>query len=410
MKQLIFYSIMALMFACSPDKTQQVTATDYDADKDYFDEKADIQYAKNFSVTYHDNYKVVKAKVGFGAAAQDSDSVSWARAFTDVMVLVQRGTPVPPLTGELEGAHVIEVPVRTIAGNADDAPTRFIALGVTDKLLGLGHENPYDDALRARFVSKELKPIGASWHTGPNLEVLLTLQPEVTLLTAASLTQAEGVARTRELGLKAAPEFSWSEQSYLGQLEWIKYDGLFLNKEAEARAYFEMIKARCDSLHQLVNDVEDKPSAMWGMHSKSGSWTIRSNGGIAQLIKLAGAINAFEDPQAAITNTEANGLSEGISFSDELVLQKASEIDYIISFQSTTGNWPTAAYMQNFPAYRNKGLYHHFKRFKEYGSSDWYQTAPMRPDLLLRDMIKLFHPELLPDYELFFMEPIEITN
>lgn len=411
MKKIHYHFLLCLlMLSCQVDRTQQQVSVDYNAEEDYFSEKADIQYAENFSVTYHKNYKVVKARVGYGAAAQDADSASWSRAFTDVMVLVQRGTPVPPLTGELEGAHVIEIPVNTIAGNADDAPTRFIALEVTDKLLGLGHENVYDSALRVRFESKELKAIGPSWHTGPNLEMLVALKPDVTLLTAASLTQAEGVERTRELGLKAAPEFSWSEKTYLGQLEWIKYDALFLNEEAKASAFFEDVKARCEVLGQLVANRTDRPGALWGMHSKGGSWTVRSNGGIAQLMKIAGAVNPFEDNEAAITDTKANGLSEGITVPDEKVLQKGREVDFIFSFQSTTENWPPEGYMNVFPAYNKDQIYHHFKRFKDYGASDWYQTAPMRPDLLLSDLIKLFYPDLLPDHELFFMEPIEKVN
>ena len=409
-KIICFILSLVLFFSCSRSEPGPEKALDFDAEKDYFPDKVTVDYAENFSVSYHGNYKVVKAKVGYGAAEQNSDSLSWVNAFSDVMVLVQRGTPVPPLTGELEGAHVIEIPVNTIAGNADDAPTRFLALDVDNKLVGLGHKDVYDQSLKARFEAGELQEIGASWHTGPNFEVLLAIAPDLTYLTAASLTQADGVSRTRELGLNAAPEFSWSETSYLGQLEWIKYDALFLNEEARANEFFNGIKARCDSLINLVQHVEDKPSAMWGMHSRSGNWTVRSNGGIAELITLAGAINPFEDASAAITKTEANGLSEGITISDELVLQKAADIDFIISFQSTTGNWPTKAYMENFPAYQNGMLFHHFKRYKDYGASDWYQSAPMRPDLLLSDMIKLFHPDLLPDHELFFLEPIEITH
>ncbi len=411
MKKACYHFLFCFLFlSCQTERTQQEVTGDYSSEKDYFSQKTEILHAENFSVSYHKNYKVVKARVGYGAAAQDADSASWSRAFTDVMVLVQRGTPVPALTGELEGAHVIEIPVNTIAGNADDAPTRFIALGVTDKLLGLGHENVYDSALRARFEAKELKPIGPSWHTGPNLEMLVALKPEVTLLTAASLTQAEGVERTRQLGLKAAPEFSWSEKTYLGQLEWIKYDALFLNEEDKANAFFEDIKTRCEALGQLVKNRTDKPGALWGMHSKSGNWTVRSNGGIAQLMKIAGAVNPFEDGNAAITETKANGLSEGITIPDEQVLQKARDVDFIFSFQSTTENWPPQRYMDVFPAYNQDQIYHHFKRFKDYGASDWYQTAPMRPDLLLSDLIKLFYPDLLPEHELFFMEPIEKVN
>lgn len=410
MKTLLGLCLLVSLSSCSPTRQQEVAEITDAINTDYFTEKVSIQYAENFKVSYHHNYKIVKAKVDFGTAAQDSDSASWTKAFSDVMVLVQKGTPIPPLTGELKDAHVIEIPVNTVAGNSDDAPTRFIALEVTDRLLGLGHENIYDSLLRERFVQDELKVIGASWHTGPNLEILATIKPEVTILTAASLTQAEGIERTRQLKLKAAPDFSWSERSYLGQLEWIKYDALFLNAERQANAFFDKIKTRCDSLSRLVDERTDKPGALWASHSRSGSWIVRSNGGIAQLMQKAGAVNIFEDGKAAITETRANGLSEGIQIPDEQVLQKAKEVDFIISFQATTENWPPESYMSAFPAYEKDQMYHHFKRFKDYGASDWYQTASMRPDLLLSDMIKLFYPDLLPGHQLFFLEPLKKVN
>lgn len=411
MKNLLLLVSMTLLLGCQNAETSTVEQQSYpgfETDKDYFTYKVAVEYAKNFSVEYYNNYKIVRAKVGFGAADQETDSSAWERAFTDIMVLVQKGTPAPSLEGELAGAQVIEIPVETIAGNADDAPTRFLALAVDDQLVGLGHEHVYDEGLRKRFVEGDLAAIGPSWHTGPNLEVLLATKPDLSLLTAASLTQAEGIQQTRKLGLAAAPEFSWSEVSYLGQLEWIKYDALFLNAEEQANRFFEDIKTRCEELQQMVAAQTEKPGVLWGMHSKSGTWTLRANGAIAEILEAAGAKNPFADNKAAITETKANGLSEGIQISDEIVLSKANEVDFIISFQSTTENWPPSSYMRTFPAFRDSGLYHHFKRYRDYGAHDWYQTASMRPDLLLMDLIKLFHPGILPTHELFFLAPIEI--
>ncbi len=409
MKRLASIFLYLVIGGCSPEVKDKAAESAVAESTDHFPDKVEVDYAENFSVSYRGNYKVVKTKVDYGVADQDADSVAWAQAFTDLLVLVQRGTAAPALVGELEGANIIEVPVATIAGNADDAPTRYVALEVTDKLVGLGHKDVIDLTLRELFEKGQIKPIGPSWHTGPNLEMLIATKPEVTLLTAASLSQADGIKRTRELGLKAAPEFSWSERTYLGQLEWIKYDALFLNAEARANEYFNTIKTRCDSLAGLVANKTNKPGAMWGMHSRSGNWTVRTTGGIAELLKMAGAVNPFADDESAVTLTKANGLSEGISISDEVVLQKAPEVDFIISFQSAPTNWPTEEYMSAFPAYNNNNLYHHFKRWNIYGfgASDWYQKAPMRPDIVLSDLIKLFHPDVLPDYELFFIGEME---
>ncbi len=413
MKHLLLWLALCGLSACStsddPDAGNTGAFEDFEAGRDYFSEKVTVNHAKNFTVEYHDNYKVVTTKVGFGTAEQDADSLAWERAFSDVMVLVQRGTPPPALVNELANAVVIEIPAIKVAANSDDAPTRLMAITPTENIIGLGHKDICHPVLKEKVDAGEIAPIGASWHTGPDLEMLLSIRPDLTFLTAASLTQADGIKRTRDMGLQAAPDFSWSETSYLGQLEWIKYDALFLNAEAKANQFFNAVKSTCDSLKQLVERRNlEKPQVMWGMHGKSGLWRIRMNGSVAQLLVEAGGLNPFEDKRQAVSETLANGLSEGITISNEVVLEKASDIQYIISFQRSTEYWPTENYLNTIPAYRNRQLYHHFKRYQANGCSDWYQTASMRPDLLLKDLIKLFHPDLLPTHELFFLDKIQL--
>lgn len=402
--------VFLLAFArCSTDRSSNKQyETPADDKTIYFKDSVKIEFAQNFSVSYHGNYKVVKAKVPHSAAGHQNDSLQWSNSFTDMMVLVQRGTDPPPLVGELAGAVVITIPAYRIAGNADDAPTRFTALGRRDNIVGLGHDGIYDPYLKARADSGAIKPIGASWHSGPNLEALVQLMPDITFLTIASLSQSEGLTKSRAMGIASAPDFSWSETSYLAQLEWIKCDAVFMNAENEATIFFNDIKRRCDSLKHLVAEVKKKPKVMWGMHKK-GFWTVRVNGSYAKLLEEAGAINPFADTSGVVNETQANGLSEGVSVSSEVVLKELPSIDYIISFQSSTENWPPESYMNAAPAYRNKTLFHHFKRYRDYGAHDWYQTASMRPDLVLQDLIALFHPEGVSNQTLFFFDKIKVT-
>ena len=60
-----------------------------------------------------------------------------------------------------------------------------------------------------------------------------------------------------------------------------------------------------------------------------------------------------------------------------------------------------------FKAFKNGNVYNYNKRMNATGGSDYWESAVARPDLLLSDMIKVFHPELLPDYELFYMQKLK---
>jgi hypothetical protein len=41
------------------------------------------------------------------------------------------------------------------------------------------------------------------------------------------------------------------------------------------------------------------------------------------------------------------------------------------------------------------------------GGVIYYELAQNRPDLVLKDIVKILHPEVLPDYELFFFEKLK---
>ena len=82
----------------------------YDATKDYFPDKVTLEDAVHFSVTYHRSYKVVHAReTGAGSPPEQ-------------YVLVQCGTPAPKLEGELAGAQLVNVPIRSLVLGVANPP------------------------------------------------------------------------------------------------------------------------------------------------------------------------------------------------------------------------------------------------------------------------------------------------
>ena len=43
----------------------------------------------------------------------------------------------------------------------------------------------------------------------------------------------------------------------------------------------------------------------------------------------------------------------------------------------------------------------------EKGGNDYWELGVARPDFLLKDLIKIAHPHLLPDYEFTFMDKLK---
>ena len=43
----------------------------------------------------------------------------------------------------------------------------------------------------------------------------------------------------------------------------------------------------------------------------------------------------------------------------------------------------------------------------KFGGNDYWETGLVEPHIVLKDMIKIFHPDLLPDHELVYYKSIE---
>jgi iron complex transport system substrate-binding protein len=362
---------------------------DYRPDVDYFPDKTALRYARIFNVSYHGSYKVVKLAADRTPATNEK--------VTDTIVLVQCGAPAPALTGALAGATVITIPLMTIAANDNCDIAAISELSFDDRLTAIGGGEIYNQKVRERWRKKELASIGYAWHTMPNSEVLLARPPDALFMRRATLEQGDSVERARGLGIRAAPSLSRMEGHYLGFAEWVKYFALFLNAEKTADTVFSQLAEKCQRLTQQARQAPVKPIAFWAEYSAGGTWSVARSPQdlLTSYLTDAGAINPFFDRNAL----------PGGEVPNEKLLGLAAESDFWISGSRKLKGWPDSQFLDHFKAYRSHHVYHHHKRSDlDLNVYDWYETGALRPDLVLEDLISLFHPEIVGKHELMFFD------
>lgn len=385
--------VFNILIGCKTTTKEKGTEMEFTDSKDYFSIKAEIKYAKGFSVEYHDNYKVIRTK---------SELPSWSGnesvSKEDIAVLVQRGTQVPELTGELVGAEVIEIPAQRVAVNIEVAENYLAELGLSDRLVAIGGLISYDDGIRNQAVKGKLKQVGYSWHQPPMFENLLASKADLFLMTLSNLDFAESLNKCRELGVPTVPVFSWSEKDYMAQAEWIKYYSLFFNAEEMANIVFAQIERNIAELKQKVAQISEKPTIIWGYYAGKDTWVVHRNSKGCELLKDAGTTNILFQPKAPLKNG-------GESMAFEELLSKAKDVDHWIIGDVHSSELPRASLMESFKAWRSGNLYHNFKRSKpDVNAYDWYGSAIVRPDRVLADLIYLVHPEIIPNHNLYYMD------
>ena len=365
--------------------------TDFQSGVDYFPDKVEAIYAEGWSVSYHGHYKVL--------TVEPVPNVDNARQVT--YVLAQCGAPTPELSGDLAGAHVIPIPAGsfwTASGSG-----WFVALetlGLSDTVLGANVRAAgleYLPNINRRFEDGLAIPARAS----NSFEPILDAAPEL-FHVAFSYDLTD---QARELGLNAVAYNSYWEPP-LGSAEEIKFVSLFFNAEARANEVLEPVFVNYEALRQQVADsVTEAPTVLFGTINSSGLWATRPPNRIdIRLIEDAGGIPIL---QREITDVPLNA-----PLPLERVIELGADADIWIDttyFADTrlgdtvAGSLAYQPLNASFKALSEGQAFHRFAR----GTDVFATGQSFRVDILLRDLVKAFHPELLPDHEFVWHTRLE---
>lgn len=362
---------------------------DYRPGVDYFQDKAEPAYAENFSVTYHDSYKVVTvAEPYVGGTPQ-------------TYVLLQCGAPTPELTGEAATAPVIQIPVQAIFSASTTHNPMFDTLDATDHVTGV--------ATLAYTANQAILDAGAAGHliefatTGStNIEVVIDAEPDI-FMTGGGDDPAYDVLRAA--GIPVVANAEWLEPSILGRAEWIKYIALFLNEEAAADDVFSALEASYFDAAATVSELAEaeRPLVLAGSSFQGIFYASGGRSYVAQAIAAAGGRYVFAD----------NDKTSSIAHPDlELVLDAAAEADFwinsSISYRTLADIIADDPRLAALPAAQSGEVWNYDLIRTDFGGVGFFELGVLRPDLVLRDLIEIFHPGLLDDHRFVFYRPIEL--
>jgi iron complex transport system substrate-binding protein len=336
-----------------------------------------LKYAKGFTVrTLDDGVRLVD--VADPQTDEDRMPVDYHFA------LVPKGS-----RGEVpQGYQRVEVPVeRTIVMTMLQL-SNFTALGAHDVVRGItGTKNLFNEDIRRRVADGRMVKIGMEGNF--DTELILAAQPEVIFI---SPFKRGGYDAIKETGITLIPHLGYKELTPLGQAEWVKFVGLFIGKEREADSLFAAIETRYNSLKALVADLDEasRPTVFSGeMHG--GNWyAVGGKNSLAQIFRDAGA-------RYVIDNDDTGGVN--IEF--EQMYAAAADADYWRILNSFEGDFSYEALKASEP--RNE-LFRAFREHKviycNMKQTPYYEKSPMMPDVLLSDLVAIFHPDVLgADYQ-----------
>lgn len=346
-------------------------------------ESIEISYAQGFSIIDYGNYKIIEVTNPWPEAG---------KTFRYALVKDKEH-----FTSEEKFDAVVQVPVKNLIVTSTTHIPSLDMLGESDKLIAFPNLSYISsENTRKRIAEGKITDIGN--NESINTENVIDLQPDV-MIGFAVTGNNKTYETLQRAGVPIVFNGDWTEQNPLGKAEWIKFFGAFFDKIDEAKALFSEIETEYNVVKELAQTAENSTTVLSGALWKDIWYLPEGKSWGAQFIADANGSYLWAD---------SNGTGS-IALNVETVIEKAQHADFWIGPGQFTNykqlEDASKAYTQ-FDAFRNKKAYSFSSLKGDTGGVIYFELAPNRPDLVLKDLVKILHPDLLPDYELYFFRAL----
>lgn len=378
--RVIYILVLLGFWSCKETPKTADKTTDYTV--------VPIEYARGFSIE--------KSDTGITILKITSPWPNAETAFTYALVPKEK---LPTITLDTDAFDaIIGTPVESIVVTSTTHIPALESLGVLDKLIGFP-DTDYISSKHARKRIDEGKIQELGSNESLNAEMVLVLRPE--LVVGFSINAENSTYNTLEkANIPVVYNGDWTEESPLGKAEWIKFFAPFFEKEMEADRIFKEIAKEYTNAVAIAKKANTAPTVLSGAMYKDVWYLPGGESWAAQFLRDANANYLW-----AVTPKTGS-----LSLSWEHVLEKGQHADFWIApaqFTSYIQMNDASTHYTQFDAFQKKKIYTFSKTKGATGGILYYELAPQRPDLVLKDLIHILHPEVLPEYEPFFFTPLE---
>lgn len=376
MKKYILLILVSYLFICCQQNEK--------INKEIHSPKNYIRYASGLSIQKHDNFSIVTV------------SNPWPTSDKKYTYILHKQKAKIP--DSLQKYSAIQVPIQSIVVTSTTHIPALELLEVEEKLIAFPNTDYISsEKTRALIETGKIREIGTNQSL--NTEVLLDIQPDVIIGFGVD-GEKKTYENLQQNGLKILYNGDWTEQHPLGRAEWIQLFGVLFGLEKKADNVFKTIEKEYIEAVNLAKKATSKPTILSGAIYQDQWYLPQGKSWAAQFLENANGNYLWQ-------NTEGTG---SLSLSFETVLEKAQNADFWIgpgqftSFEQLEKANPNYKY---FKAVQNKNVYSISSKKGKTGGIIYYELASNRPDLVLKDLIKILHPELMEEYELYFFEKLK---
>ncbi len=342
------------------------------------------KYAKGFWIEYFNGFTVIHIRDAYDTTKTVEDYVLYPSG---------KGKPL-----DWKKAVGVLTPVQKNVCLSTTQIGFLDLLGLIDSVSGVVDEKRiYNPKLLSNIKAGTAKSVGNDG--GMNSEGIFALQPS--LVFAYSFNEGNSsIPRLQSLGLSVMMINDYNERDPLGRAEWIKVFGCIYGLEATADSIFSVVENEYNALKQSAKMQTQKPTVFCNLPWNDVWYMPSGSSYFANFISDAGGDFLWREHQS----------ERVLNLDYEVVYAKAAKADYWLNPNAANDLNEMSAQskrFENFAAFRNKGVYNNNLRQTPTGGNDFWESGVVQPHLVLKDLIGIFHPELVEGHRLIYYKQLD---
>lgn len=231
-------------------------------------------------------------------------------------------------------------------------------------------------------------------------EKLVSLKPGIVFTYYVDPGTKASYQRIEQMGIPVLFCQNYLENHPLARAEWIRVFGWLLNNPSKAEAMFNEIETHYNDLKSKAETLTPKPLVLINAPF-SGVWDAPSSESfMAVLIHDAGAQYLWSDIKG--TGRKAISVEEAYKkarYADIWINPGA--IETLDELRKADTRFMDIKAVKDHKVYNATRL-----KNKTFGNAYW-EYGVLRPDIVLKDLVTLFHPEYPIEHNTVFFEPLQ---
>ncbi len=345
-----------------------------------------------YTPTYAEGFEILKAEGCESSIVVTRNPWQGAKDASTMLFIARNGESAPK---GFDG-QIISDSVKRIVCMSSTQIAMLECVEATDRVVGVSGI----DFVSNEHIAARKDSIGDVGYDGNiNYELLMSLNPDLVLiygLSGASTLEP----KLKELAIPYAYVGEYLEESPLGKAEWIVAVGEMVGKREEAEVHYAEIPKKYNALKAMASSIgsTQKPNVM--INTPYGdSWVMAPEGSyMAQLIADAGGNYIYSDNSKS-TRSESIEVEQAY-----LMASKADlwiNLGLIKSLGELKSQFPKFA---DVPCVVRGEVYNSNKKLNPSGGDDYWESGVVNPDIVLRDLITIFHPELTNEELVYYQK------